>query len=158
MAEVTNIVLAGIGGQGVLKGSDILAEAAFRAGFDVKKAEIHGMSQRGGSVTSDVRFGDTVLSPMVPEDQADYVVVLNPNEIERNRGRLRDGGQLIDCSVIDEDALPHKKSLNVAMLGILSCRLPISEECWLGAIEASLPAALFETNQAAFALGRRLGG
>ena len=55
--KVTNVVLAGLGGQGVLKASDILADAALRAGLDVKKAEVHGMSQRGGSVTSDVRFG-----------------------------------------------------------------------------------------------------
>ncbi len=50
-------MFAGLGGQGVIKASDVLADAALRAGFDVKKAEVHGMSQRGGSVTSDVRFG-----------------------------------------------------------------------------------------------------
>ena len=59
--KVTNIVIAGLGGQGVLKASDIVAEVAFRAGLDVKKSEIHGMSQRGGSVTSDVRFGEHSL-------------------------------------------------------------------------------------------------
>jgi indolepyruvate ferredoxin oxidoreductase beta subunit len=64
--RVTNIVLGGLGGQGVLTASDILADAAFRAGFDVKKSELHGMSQRGGSVSSDVRYGPRVLSPMVP--------------------------------------------------------------------------------------------
>ena len=48
--SVTNIVVAGLGGQGVLKASDVIAEVAFRAGLDVKKSEIHGMSQRGGSV------------------------------------------------------------------------------------------------------------
>ena len=52
-----NVVIAGLGGQGVLTASDILAEAALLAGFDVKKADVHGMSQRGGSVASDVRFG-----------------------------------------------------------------------------------------------------
>ena len=57
-AQLTNVVVAGLGGQGVLKASDILADAAMRAGFDVKKSEINGMSQRGGSVSSDVRFGD----------------------------------------------------------------------------------------------------
>ncbi len=62
---VVNVIVAGLGGQGVIKASDILADAAFRAGLDVKKAEIHGMSQRGGSVTSDVRFGDAVQSPMI---------------------------------------------------------------------------------------------
>jgi len=62
---VVNVVVAGLGGQGAIKASDILSDAAFEAGRDVKKSEIHGMSQRGGSVTSDVRFGDVVLSPMV---------------------------------------------------------------------------------------------
>ena len=55
---VVNVIVAGLGGQGAIKASDILADVAFRAGRDVKKAEVHGMSQRGGSVTSDVRFGD----------------------------------------------------------------------------------------------------
>ena len=54
---VVNIVVAGLGGQGVVKASDIVAEAAFRAGHTVKKAEVHGMSQRGGSVSTDVRYG-----------------------------------------------------------------------------------------------------
>ena len=61
--RLINVVVAGLGGQGVLKASDILADVALRAGFDVKKSEIKGMSQRGGSVTSDVRFGQIVLSP-----------------------------------------------------------------------------------------------
>ena len=69
--EITNVVFAGLGGQGVLKASDILAQAAFARGLDVKKSEIHGMSQRGGSVTSDVRFGREVLSPMVSDGDAD---------------------------------------------------------------------------------------
>ena len=72
---ITNVVFAGLGGQGVLKASDILAEAAFEAGLAVKKSELHGMSQRGGSVKSDVRFGQEVLSPMVPPGEADYLVV-----------------------------------------------------------------------------------
>jgi len=58
-----NVVVAGLGGQGVLKASDILADVAFSAGLDVKKSELHGMSQRGGSVSSDVRFGERVFSP-----------------------------------------------------------------------------------------------
>ena len=66
MDRVTNIVVAGLGGQGALKASDIVADAAVRTGLDVKKSEVHGMSQRGGSVSSDVRFGPRVFSPMVP--------------------------------------------------------------------------------------------
>jgi indolepyruvate ferredoxin oxidoreductase beta subunit len=84
-----NVVLAGLGGQGVIKASDILADAALRAGLDVKKSEIHGMSQRGGSVTSDVRFGGRVLSPMVPRGEADFLVVLAPSEVEVARPLLR---------------------------------------------------------------------
>ena len=62
-SKLTNVVVAGLGGQGVLKASDILADVAVRAGFDVKKSEINGMSQRGGSVSSDVRFGDARAQP-----------------------------------------------------------------------------------------------
>ena len=83
--HVTNVIIAGLGGQGVLKASDILADAAFRMGFDVKKAEVHGMSQRGGSVASDVRFGESVLSPMVPPGEADFLVVLSADQVESNR-------------------------------------------------------------------------
>jgi Pyruvate:ferredoxin oxidoreductase and related 2-oxoacid:ferredoxin oxidoreductases, gamma subunit len=114
---VTNVVLAGLGGQGVIKASDILADAALRAGFDVKKAEIHGMSQRGGSVTSDVRFGRKVLSPMVPRGEADYLLVLAASEVEVARPLLRPGGVLLSPDLIPEDLLPNKRSLNVALLG-----------------------------------------
>jgi indolepyruvate ferredoxin oxidoreductase beta subunit len=151
---VTNVVIAGLGGQGVLKASDILAEAAFRAGFDVKKAEIHGMSQRGGSVTSDIRFGRDVLSPMVPAAEADYLLVLAADQTEGNRPRLKDGGLLISCEAIDQSSLPHPRSLNVALLGLLSRWLDISEEHWISAIRANLPQSVHEVNVKAFRMGR----
>jgi len=152
--KVTNVVVAGLGGQGVLKGSDILAEAAFRAGWDVKKSEVHGMSQRGGSVTSDVRFGQEVLSPMVPPGEADYLVVLAADQVDVNRSLLRQGGVLIAPDAVDEAALPHPKSLNVALLGVLSLHLDVAEEHWLGAIRASLPERIHAVNEQAFAMGR----
>ena len=92
MSRVVNVVFAGLGGQGVITASDILADVAFRAGLDVKKAEVHGMSQRGGSVSSDVRYGARVLSPLVTSGEADFLVVLAPSEVEVNRGVLRPGG------------------------------------------------------------------
>src|SRR5437763_5059085 len=104
-ADVVNIVIAGLGGQGVLKASDIVAEAAFRAGFDVKKAEVHGMSQRGGSVASDVRFGAKVHSPMVPAGEADFLVVLAPDQVDANRHQLRSGGSLIKPDAVAESSL-----------------------------------------------------
>lgn len=152
--RVVNVVIAGLGGQGVIKASDILADAAFRAGLDVKKAEIHGMSQRGGSVTSDVRYGPEVLSPMIPRGQVDFLVVLAPSEVEVNRPNLKAGGVLIPPDAVDEAALPNKKSLNVALLGALAARLDLDEAHWLAAIRAALPERLHELNEKAFRFGR----
>jgi len=153
-ARVVNVVIAGLGGQGAIKASDILADAAFRAGFDVKKAEIHGMSQRGGSVNSDVRYGLEVLSPMIPRGEADFLVVLAPSEIEVNRGMLRAGGLLIPPDAVDEAALPNRKSLNVALLGALAARLDLPEAAWLAAIRAALPERLHQLNEKAFRFGQ----
>jgi len=74
MSAVTNVLLAGVGGQGVLLGSEVLAEVASLAGFDVKKSEVHGMAQRGGSVVSHLRFGPEVFSPLISRGAADYLV------------------------------------------------------------------------------------
>lgn len=151
--KVMNVVVAGIGGQGAIKASDILADAAFRAGLDVKKAEIHGMSQRGGSVSSDVRFGEKVLSPMVPPGEADFLLVLSPSEVEVNRPSLRPGGVLIAPDFIEEKSLPTKRSLNVALLGALSHCLALPASAWAAALEAALP-DVHGLNRAAFELGR----
>jgi indolepyruvate ferredoxin oxidoreductase beta subunit len=154
--RVTNVVLAGLGGQGVLKASDILADAAFLAGLDVKKSEIHGMSQRGGSVTSDVRFGSQVFSPMVPPGEADYLIVLTEDQVDVQRGQLRPGGVLIEPGQVDPALLPHRRSLNVLMLGILSRCLPIPPSAWHEAIARNLKPALHEVNLQAFDRGRTL--
>jgi indolepyruvate ferredoxin oxidoreductase beta subunit len=155
MKNPVNIVLAGLGGQGVIKASDILSEAAFQTGCEVKKSEIHGMSQRGGSVTSDVRFGPRVFSPMVPPGEADFLVVLAPDQVEVNRSRLRAGGVLIAPDLIDPAKLANPKSFNLALLGALSTHLDISEETWRAAIHACLPEKLHAANEQAFAEGRR---
>jgi indolepyruvate ferredoxin oxidoreductase, beta subunit len=151
-----NVVFAGLGGQGVLKASDILADAVFRAGFDVKKSEVHGMSQRGGSVTSDVRFGPEVFSPLVPPGEAHFLVVLAPDQIENNRHHLRPGGVLIEPSIVDPARLENRRSLNVALLGCLSRQLPLADSCWHEALAANLPEAILEVNLRAFELGRQL--
>ncbi len=152
--KVVNVIVAGLGGQGVIKASDILADAVFRAGLDVKKAEIHGMSQRGGSVTSDVRFGDAVQSPMIPAGEADFLLVLAPSEVAVTKPLLKPGGVLIPPDAIAEDKLQNKRSLNVALLGILAARLQIPEEHWWAAIQAALPERLHAVNDAAFRLGK----
>jgi indolepyruvate ferredoxin oxidoreductase beta subunit len=154
MQKVKNIVIAGLGGQGVLTASDMLAEAAFHAGFDVKKSELHGMSQRGGSVSSDVRYGEQVLSPMVPAGEADVLLVLEATQIEINRPMLRAGGVLIGPDLLPEGALKNKKSLNVALLGAVSTVLDIPQEHWMAAIYANLAEKLHKVNDQAFAVGR----
>jgi indolepyruvate ferredoxin oxidoreductase beta subunit len=152
--KTENVVIAGLGGQGVLRASDILADAAFRAGYDVKKSEVHGMSQRGGSVASDVRFGEQVYSPMIPRGQADYLVVLAADQVDINRPLLRHEGVLITPQWINENRLDSRKSLNVALLGALSTYLDIPEEEWFLAIRAAFPERLHEANLSAFELGR----
>ena len=154
MNTVVNVVLAGMGGQGVIKASDVLSEAAFLSGCEVKKSELHGMSQRGGSVCSDVRFGPAVLSPMVPPGEADFLVVLAPDQAEVNRWRLREGGLLITPDMVDAGSLLNRKSLNIALLGVLSRYLEIREEQWLAAIRQCFPEKLYAANEQAFARGR----
>ncbi len=153
-SKVTNVVIAGLGGQGVLKASDILAEVAFAAGLDVKKSELHGMSQRGGSVSSEVRFGEKVFSPMVPAGEADYLVVLSADQVPVNAAVLRSGGVLIEPASIDEAKLRNRKSLNVALLGALSKQLGFAEDTWITAIRRKLPENLHEANLQAFEVGK----
>jgi indolepyruvate ferredoxin oxidoreductase, beta subunit len=157
MTKPVNIVIAGLGGQGVIKASDILSDVAFRAGLDIKKAEVHGMSQRGGSVSTDVRYGPRVLSPMVPPGEADFLLVLEETQTDPNRFVLRPGGTVLAPSLLDPTRLPSPKTLNVAMLGVLSAFLDFSEEAWLSTLRQALPASLLDMNLAAFAVGREAG-
>jgi indolepyruvate ferredoxin oxidoreductase beta subunit len=78
-----NILMVGVGGQGIITASDILTLAALQTGFDVKKSEIHGMSQRGGSVTSHVRFGKKIYSPLISKGEADILLSLEEMETLR---------------------------------------------------------------------------
>ena len=152
--HTTNIIVSGLGGQGVLKITNILAEALFESGFDVKKSEVHGMSQRGGSVSSEVRFGGRVASPMVPAGECDILAVLDPTQIEAALVNLRAGGILITPDDVPVKELKHPKALNTMILGALAARLPIvSEELWRNCVAAAFPEKLRELNLEMFALG-----
>ncbi|MEA3291889.1 MAG: indolepyruvate oxidoreductase subunit beta [Pseudomonadota bacterium] len=89
---VTNILVAGIGGQGVMTAAEILARTALAQGYDVKKTEVAGMAQRGGVVTSHVRFGKHVNSPAIPPGEADILIGFEPAEALRWISSLRPGG------------------------------------------------------------------
>jgi indolepyruvate ferredoxin oxidoreductase beta subunit len=93
--SVTNVLIAGVGGQGVILSSEILALAALADGLDVKQGEFHGVAQRGGAVFSHVRFGDQVHSPMSPRSQVDYLLALERLEALRYAHFVRPGGTII---------------------------------------------------------------
>jgi len=94
-AKITNILLVGVGGQGILLAAEILSETCMLAGFDVKKSEIHGMSQRGGSVVSHVRYGREVFSPIVPEGEGDILFGFELMESYRSLTLLKPGATVI---------------------------------------------------------------
>jgi len=141
---------------GILKSSHILAEVLFHSGYDVKKAEVHGMSQRGGSVTSDIRFGNKIFSPMIPDAEVDFLLVLAPEELELHRPSLRPGGVLINAQSFDAITLPNRKSLNISMLGTLSHYLTIPVEAWQQTIRDCFPPKLHAINLESFITGRNL--
>lgn len=93
--KATNILLAGVGGQGTILASAILSQVLVEAGYDVKVSEVHGMSQRGGDVQSQVRFGPMVYSPLIPEGEADFVVAFELLEAARTLKWLSPKGMLI---------------------------------------------------------------
>lgn len=110
--SVTNILLVGVGGQGILLASEILAEAFMIAGLDVKKSEIHGMSQRGGSVVSHVRFGNKVYSPVVPEGEGDILFGFELLETYRYLNLLRPDARVIanDLRILPPSVLLGKEA------------------------------------------------
>jgi indolepyruvate ferredoxin oxidoreductase, beta subunit len=89
MSEVTNILVVGVGGQGVMTATEILAEAAIALGHDVKKTEVAGMAQRGGVVSSHLRFGPKVLSPQIAPGTADILLAFEAAEGMRWRHMMR---------------------------------------------------------------------
>jgi indolepyruvate ferredoxin oxidoreductase beta subunit len=90
-----NLLLVGVGGQGTILTSDILAEGLLKLGFDVKMSEIHGMAQRGGSVNTQIRFGKKVYSPMISMGEANVLVAFEKIEAIRHLNYQKTGGTLI---------------------------------------------------------------
>ena len=95
MSEVKNILLVGVGGQGTILASKILTSGLIKAGYDVKMSEIHGMSQRGGSVSTQVRYGDKVYSPIVGKGSADVIVAFEEMEALRWLDHPKIGGKMV---------------------------------------------------------------
>lgn len=155
--KVTSILFCGIGGQGILKAAEICCLAAMYAGFHVKKSEVHGMAQRGGSVESHVRFGKMVCAPLIPSGQAD--ILLSTDEIERESYLDYLNSQSVDLTEYlkkGKEKIDNVFYLNTFMLGVLSKKLNISEENWLKALKNILPGKALAENLEVFGQGREL--
>jgi indolepyruvate ferredoxin oxidoreductase beta subunit len=153
--KVWNITFGGIGGQGVLKASEICGWAAMLAGYHVKKSEVHGMAQRGGSVESHLRFGKKVYSPLVAAGQADYLVCFHQEEHERLKTFLKkDGVDLAGYLEKAKTEIENPMHLNTFLVGVLSGFLPIKEQYWMDALDAAFKKEIAEENKQIFLKGR----
>ena len=187
--KTKNIMIVGVGGQGSLLASKLLGRLLLTRGYDIKVSEVHGMSQRGGSVVTYVRFGDKVYSPVIDKGEADYIVSFELLEAARWTEYLKPDGKIIvntqqinpmpviigaaqypenlvqqmvdariDIDAIDALTLAEQagssKAVNLVLMGRLSRYFDFTEEEWLTAIEASVPAKFLEMNKKAFSLGR----
>ena len=170
--------------------SKLLGRLLLTKGYDIKVSEVHGMSQRGGSVVTYVRFGDKVYSPVIDKGEADYIVSFELLEAARWTEFLKPGGKIItntqqvnpmpvvtgaaqypenlvekmvqaglDVDAIDALSLAEQagssKAVNLVLMGRLSKYFEFSEDEWMAAIEASVPAKFLEMNKKAFALGEK---
>ncbi len=189
MSETKNILIVGVGGQGIILASELLATVAMTAGHDVKQSEVHGMAQRGGSVSSHVRFGEQVSSPTIAPGEADVLLAFEMLESMRwvdflsAKGAAVVNRQKIDPMTVAsgkadypahiESALQgktgrlylingkeiaeragHIKSVNIALLGVLSTLLDFDADAWEQAIRNRVPAKTIEINIKAFRSGR----
>lgn len=95
MMKTQNIMIVGVGGQGSLLASKLLGRMLLQKGYDIKVSEVHGMSQRGGSVVTYVRFGDKVYSPVIDKGEADFIVSFELLEAARWTEFLKPGGKIV---------------------------------------------------------------
>ena len=160
-----NVMIVGVGGQGSLLASKLLGYLLLNEGYDVKVSEVHGMSQRGGSVVTYVRFGEKVYSPVIDKGEADFIVSFEKLEAARYVEYLKKGGRIV-VNTQEIDPMPvitgaasypeagSAKAVNLVLMGILSRYFDIPEEKWISAIEKCVPEKFVEMNKRAFALGR----
>lgn len=130
--EIINIVFSGLGGQGVLTMSDICSRVAMEEGFEVKRTDLHGLSQRGGVVESHLRIGFNIHSPLIMDGEAHYNVCLDDklkNKFKRKYLR-KDGKDLaFALKQIDKYEIPNKER-NFFLLGVLAVELGFNRACW----------------------------
>ena len=176
-----NIMIVGVGGQGTLLASKLLGRLLLEKGYDVKVSEVHGMSQRGGSVVTYVRYGDKVYSPIIDKGEADIIISFELLEAARWTEFLKPDGtivtntqeinpmpvitgaaeyptELVNLDAIDALSLAGEagtsKAVNLVLMGRLSKYFDFTTEEWMAAIEKSVPPKFLEINKKAFLLGK----
>ena len=151
--ETRNILFAGVGGQGVLTASEVCARAALLAGRHVRKAEVKGMSQRGGSVESHVRYGPAAHAPLIAAGRADFLVSLDAAEGQRLLAFLKPGGiDLVHHLDRARRQVADRRHVNTYLLGVLSRHLDLPAAAWAAALAEQFPGAI-AANRAAFRQG-----
>ena len=177
MSNVKSVLIVGVGGQGTLLASRLLGSAMMDLGYDVKVSEVHGMSQRGGSVETYVRYGDKVYSPVINQGEADIVLAFEQLEAARFLPFLKKGGVVVTNTqqidpmpvvtgtaqypqgllAIDALSLAEQagsvKAVNVVLIGAMAKSLGTEKEIWLKTIEKTVPPKFVEMNKRAFELG-----
>ena len=176
--ETKSIMIVGVGGQGSLLASRIIGNVLLSQGFEVKVSEVHGMSQRGGSVVTYVKYGDEVSSPVIVKGEADIIISFEQLEAARWTSTQKidpmpviNGAavypddiiekikaQGVDVIAVDALTLAEQagtaKASNVVLMGVVSKKMQFEESVWQAALEQCVPAKFLELNKKAFALGR----
>jgi indolepyruvate ferredoxin oxidoreductase, beta subunit len=124
--RVYNVLIVGVGGQGIILVSDVLSKVAAKAGYEVKKNEIHGMAQRGGSVSSHVRFGKTVCSPIIGQGEADVMISFEQIETIRYWPLLAEDGKVIvnDHKILPPAVFTGKQDYPAGVLDAIKEKVP----------------------------------
>lgn len=152
-----NVTFGGIGGQGIIKASELVGWAAMYEGFHVKKSEVHGMSQRGGSVESHVRFGKRIYSPLVSPGQADFLMCFHEDEHYRLKHFLKkDGVDLVSYLGTLKALIENPRHLNTALVGVLAAYLPIGDKSWDKALKTVFPQKILAENKKVFKKAKAL--
>ncbi len=185
--DAFDIVICGVGGQGIILASNVLCHAAFLEGFDVKKSEVHGMAQRGGSVITHVRIDDKVYSPLIEQGNSDIVLafekleamryihylkkngtaIVNDREIQpmsvltgaasyptNIKSKLNQHGKIyyVDAKNVALE-LGNIRTVNIILLGVLSCFLGFKKRSWKTAIRKNVKKKFVDLNLVAFSKG-----
>ena len=108
MRKEANILFVGVGGQGTISASNLLSAALIELGYDVKMSEVHGMAQRGGSVSTQVRYGEKVHSPLIEKGTSDYIVSFEKSESGRWLTFLKENGTVISS---DHEIRPYSVNM-----------------------------------------------